>query len=77
MDEVLAELDRLTSDNPDGFTREDVQRMFNVGEQNALRKMRAWKLRGQIECAGRREGVGMDGRRTLVPVYRVTPPAPA
>lgn len=71
MDEVLAELERLGRQQPEGFARVDIEDALGVGEAAANERLRRWNRKGLIEFAGRRESEGRDGRRTWVPLYRL------
>ena len=69
VDEWLAELNRVSKDQPQGFSRKDVQRTLAVCERRALAIMHDWMDRGMIYLSGKRDGYSMDGKRYAVPVY--------
>lgn len=68
-EEWLAELERLYDEQPDGFTRAELQEIADIGRDKAQNIIRLGIATGVLKFAGHRRSVDVTGRRTLLPVY--------
>lgn len=73
IDEVLAELERLTAAVPDGITRHDIESHFKISERSAQGKLRAWVRGGRLVHCGFRDALSVDKKRYRLPLYRPVP----
>jgi len=74
IDEVLAELERLSQSNgdgPAGFTCRELSERAGVTAGAVQAKLRALVYSGRVELAGKREELNIAGGRCRVPVYRL------
>ena len=74
MDEVLAELSRLTNapeEGPAGFTCKELSRSLGLTTNAAQSRLRDLIYAGKVEFVGKRAELGIAGVRCRVPVYRL------
>ena len=53
-----------------GLSRSELQAMWNLGDSQARAKIRELVAKGKL-LVGRKSTAGSDGRRYIVPVYRL------
>ena len=70
-DAVLAEISRLHSSNPDGFTMLDMRRATGRSGNWCRDRVRQMIDAGVLVCNGKASRTTIDGRPCLVPVYKV------
>jgi DNA-binding MarR family transcriptional regulator len=74
LDEVLAELSRLTNspeEGPAGFTGRELARRMGTTPNAAQAHLREMVYAGKVEFVGKRAEIGIAGVRCRIPVYRL------
>lgn len=70
-DEVLAEIEKLTEANPDGWTVAEMARATGHGRNWCREKLADLVAENKAQCVGRAKRTMIDGRRCFVPVYKL------
>jgi hypothetical protein len=71
-EQLLAALRAANLDREaDGWSRRDMEKIFRLSPEGTLDVIRKLVEKGMMEFAGRRATIGIDGRRALIPVYRL------
>lgn len=68
-DDVLAEIEKLTDSNPEGFTISEMSEAVHHTEEWCRKKIRQLIKGGQAKCNGRAKRMRIDGAPAFVPVY--------
>ncbi len=71
--EWLAELQRLSERSDEGLTTLEWAEQMGVGLNCARQRLRAAQLSGWV-IVGKRSTTRLDGKPTLIPVYRIVKP---
>lgn len=71
LDELQAELARLSSFQAEGFSTQDIADVFGWQQAYARIRLREWVRQGAVCFAGRRDTFAIDGRKATCPVYNV------
>ena len=74
VDEWLAEVNRLTRNNADGFSVRDVAEATGHTHEWARNRIKEAMSAGLVVYSGRRSGIRMDGASSKIPVYRAETP---
>jgi hypothetical protein len=71
-EQLLAALRAANIDqHADGWSRKEMEKILGLGSEGTLDVIRRMVDKGIMEFAGRRATVGIDGRRVVIPVYRM------
>lgn len=69
--EILAEIERLDSRNPDGFSVEEMQNQFGKGRAWCRNRLKRLIQAGKADCTGKKMVPAIDGMLRAVPVYKI------
>jgi hypothetical protein len=70
--EVLTDLKREHASIAEGFTVAELRKLTGWADRWAYMCVRAWIDAGEVEHAGSKGGIAINGRTKKVPVYRMT-----
>ena len=68
-DDVLKEINRLESQNPDGWAVADLVRESGINVKRCREWVREMIDTGKVRLNGRAKRISIDGLKRLVPVY--------
>lgn len=70
-DEVLAEIERLSEESPEGWTVDEMSKALGHSRNWCRRKLSELIAHGKAEFAGTAGRTRIDGHRCRTPVYRL------
>lgn len=72
-EDLVQEIERLNSQNPDGFTSYEMAKAVDKSQAWCRRKIRALIEMRRVEFVGQKKVERADKRIGVVPVYRIIP----
>ncbi len=71
LDELMAEMEKLSGENPDGFTAREMAKHCGRATRWAREKLQILVENGTVVFVGRKHVTRIDGVSGRVPVYRL------
>ncbi len=71
-EEIMVELERIESENPDGFTTHEIANCMSVSIYTARNRLKKLIASGSAKHVGQRVVVDISGKHQRVPIYLLT-----